>query len=100
MSDLATQAKLARLCAQLPVNVYFDEALLKREMQELFLKGPRYVGHELMVPEVGDFQTLASEKEGRMLVRNAGGIEVLSNVRRPRQALMYHGRGDASNSVG
>jgi len=62
MSDLATHAKLARSLAQLPVNVYFDDALLQRELQQLFLKGPRYVGHELMVPEKGDFATLKSEK--------------------------------------
>jgi phenylpropionate dioxygenase-like ring-hydroxylating dioxygenase large terminal subunit len=99
MSDLATHAKLARSCAQLPVNVYFDQALLQREMQELFLKGPRYVGHELMVPEKGDFSTLKSENEGRMLVRNAQGIELLSNVCRHRQALMFNGRGNAKNIV-
>ncbi|MEG1052999.1 MAG: aromatic ring-hydroxylating dioxygenase subunit alpha, partial [Janthinobacterium sp.] len=80
MSDLATHAKLARSNAQLPVHVYFDETLLQREMQQLFQAGPRYVGHALMVPETGDFATLASENEGRMLVRNANGIEVLSNV--------------------
>ena len=99
MSDLATHAKLARSNAQLPVNVYFDDALLKREMQQLFHNGPRYIGHELMVPETGDFATLASEHEGRMLVRNAGGIEVLSNVCRHRQALMFNGRGNAKNIV-
>ena len=99
MSDLATHAKLAQSCAQLPVDVYFDEALLKREIQQLFQNGPRYVGHELMVPEVGDFATLASENEGRMLVRNASGIEVLSNVCRHRQALMFNGRGNANNIV-
>jgi phenylpropionate dioxygenase-like ring-hydroxylating dioxygenase large terminal subunit len=99
MSDLATHAKLARSCAQLPVNVYFDQALLQREMQNLFLQGPRYVGHELMVPDQGDFSTLKSENEGRMLVRNAQGIELLSNVCRHRQALMFNGRGNASNIV-
>ncbi|RYE98978.1 MAG: Rieske (2Fe-2S) protein, partial [Oxalobacteraceae bacterium] len=99
MSDLATHAKLARSSAQLPVNVYFDQTLLQREMQQLFLNGPRYVGHELMVPEQGDFATLKSENEGRMLVRNQGGIEVLSNVCRHRQALMFNGRGNASNIV-
>lgn len=99
MSDLATHAKLARSCAQLPVNVYFDDALLQREIQQLFRQGPRYVGHELMVPEMGDFATLASENEGRMLVRNANGIEVLSNVCRHRQALMFNGRGNANNIV-
>jgi len=99
MSDLATHAKLARSNAQLPVNVYFDEALLKREMQQLFQAGPRYIGHELMVPEIGDFATLAAEDEGRMLVRNGAGIEVLSNVCRHRQALMFNGRGNANNIV-
>lgn len=99
MSDLANHAKLARSNAQLPVHVYFDEALLRRETQQLFQAGPRYVGHELMVPNAGDFATLVAEHEGRMLVRNQNGIEVLSNVCRHRQALMYNGRGNASNIV-
>jgi len=99
MSDLGTHAKLARSNAQLPVNVYFDEALLQREMQQLFKPGPRYVGHELMVPNIGDYATLQSENEGRMLVRNANGLELLSNVCRHRQALMFNGRGNANNIV-
>jgi choline monooxygenase len=99
MSDLGTHAKLARSNAQLPVDVYFDEALLQREMQQLFQSGPRYVGHELMVPNTGDFATLLSENEGRMLVRNANGLELLSNVCRHRQALMFNGRGNANNIV-
>ena len=99
MSELATIAKLARSDAQLPVNVYFDDALLQQEIQQLFRQGPRYVGHELMVPNVGDFATLAWENEGRMLVRNAQGIELLSNVCRHRQALMVNGRGNANNIV-
>ncbi|MGE5622098.1 MAG: aromatic ring-hydroxylating dioxygenase subunit alpha, partial [Bacillota bacterium] len=69
MSDLATLAKLARSNAQLPVNVYFDDALLQQEIKQLFQQGPRYVGHELMVPNPGDYATLAWENEGRMLVR-------------------------------
>ena len=99
MSDLGTHAKLARSNAQLPVDVYFDEALLQREKQQLFQSGPRYVGHELMVPELGDFATLVAEHEGRMLVRNANGLELLSNVCRHRQALMFNGRGNANNIV-
>jgi choline monooxygenase len=99
MSDLGTHAKLARSNAQLPVDVYFDEALLQREKQQLFQSGPRYVGHELMVPNTGDFATLLSENEGRMLVRNANGLELLSNVCRHRQALMFNGRGNANNIV-
>ena len=99
MSDLGTHAKLARPHAQLPVHVYFDDALLQREMKQLFQAGPQYVGHELMVPNTGDFATLVSENEGRMLVRNANGLELLSNVCRHRQALMFNGRGNANNIV-
>ena len=102
MSDLASFAKLARSNAQLPVDVYFDEALLQREIQQLFQHGPRYAGHELMVPNVGDYATLASENEGRMLVRSANGpngIELMSNVCRHRQAKMLDGHGHARNIV-
>lgn len=102
MSDLAHDAKLARSNAQLPVNVYFDETLLQQEIRQLFHQGPRYVGHELMVPNAGDYATLAWENEGRMLVRNgqgAQGIELLSNVCRHRQAKMFNGRGHTDNIV-
>ena len=99
MSDLANLAILARSDAQLPVNVYFDEPLLKQEIQQLFKNGPRYAGHELMVPNAGDFATLAWENEGRVLVRNQDGIDLLSNVCRHRQAKMLDGRGNASNIV-
>ena len=99
MSDLANLAKLARSDAQLPVTVYFDEPLLKQEIDRLFRRGPRYAGHELMVPNAGDFATLPWENEGRMLVRNKDGIELLSNVCRHRQAKMVNGRGNATNIV-
>ncbi|HJU71802.1 MAG TPA: aromatic ring-hydroxylating dioxygenase subunit alpha [Paucimonas sp.] len=99
MSDLVHFAELARSSAQLPVSVYFDESLLKQEIRQLFHQGPRYVGHELMVPNDGDFATLAWENEGRMLVRSENGIELLSNVCRHRQARMLNGRGNSSNIV-
>jgi phenylpropionate dioxygenase-like ring-hydroxylating dioxygenase large terminal subunit len=84
---------------QLPVNAYFDKTLLKWEIQQLFKAGPRYVGHELMVPNVGDYATLASENEGRMLIRNLQGIMLLSNVCRHRQAKMFSGFGNTQNIV-
>jgi len=99
MSDLASLSRLVRSNAQLPVGVYFDDALLKQEIQHLFRQGPQYVGHNLMVPNVGDYATLPWESEGRLLVRNPQGIELLSNVCRHRQAKMLSGRGQASNIV-
>jgi len=99
MSDLASFAKLARSNAQLPVNVYFDQALLQQELKQLFQSGPAYAGHELQVPNAGDFSTLAWENEGRMLVRGQQGIELLSNVCRHRQAKMFDGRGNSKTIV-
>jgi choline monooxygenase len=99
MSDIGRRAHLQRPAAQLPVSAYFDEALYRREIEILFKRGPGYVGHELMVPEQGDYYALPAEKEGRILVRGDQGIELLSNVCRHRQALMLNGRGNTHNIV-
>ncbi|MCS6766938.1 MAG: aromatic ring-hydroxylating dioxygenase subunit alpha [Candidatus Protistobacter heckmanni] len=99
MSNLSAARNLAPSNLQLPVSVYSDEVLLQREMETLFKAGPGYVGHQLMVPEIGDYHALSAESEGRILVRNEGGIELLSNVCRHRQALMLNGRGNAQNIV-
>ncbi len=80
--------------SQLPVVSYFSEELLDREKATLFRGGPRYVGHELAVPEPGDYLTLAHEGDGRTLVRTPSGVELISNVCRHRQALMLRGRGN------
>ena len=101
MSDLSLQ--LQQASGQLPVTSYFDDALYQREMALLFQQGPRYVGHALAVPEVGDFMALPQEHEGRALVRNAHGIELISNICRHRQAVMLKGRGnlnDPSRAMG
>jgi phenylpropionate dioxygenase-like ring-hydroxylating dioxygenase large terminal subunit len=86
MSDLGSRSRLARSRAQLPVSAYFDEALYRREQELLFARGPHYVGHELMVPEPGDFHVLPQEKSGRMLVREGEDVRLLSNVCRHHPA--------------
>ena len=98
MSDLSLQ--LQQASGQLPVSSYFDAALYQREMQAIFQRGPRYVGHALSVPNVGDYYALPQEKEGRALVRNASGIELISNVCRHRQAVMLKGRGALDHASG
>ncbi len=100
MSDLSfTLDALERNRSQLSVAAYFDEDLFRREMELIFQHGPRYLGHELSVPEVGDFNALAHEGEGRALVRTAQGIELISNVCRHRQAVILRGRGHAGNHI-
>jgi len=92
MSDLSLQ--LQPSSSQLPVQSYFDPALFQRELELLFQSGPRYVGHRLAVPEVGDYYALPHEKEGRALVHTAQGVELVSNICRHRQAVMLKGRGN------
>src|SRR5574342_458476 len=99
MTDIATSAKLKPSAPQLPVSAYFDPAVFEREMKRLFDAGPRYVGHELQVPNVGDFQTIGWMEHRNMLVRNGQGVAMLGNVCRHRQALMLEGRGRIRNVV-
>jgi len=94
MSDLSLQ--LQQAASQLPVSSYFDNALYQREINTLFQRGPRYVGHQLAVPQVGDYHALPQEGSGRALVRSASGIELISNICRHRQAVMLQGRGNLS----
>ena len=91
MSDLSLLLHPAT--CQLPVSSYFDDALFQRESGSIFAHGPRYVGHALSVPNVGDFATLPHEDGGRALVRTPTGVELISNVCRHRQSLMLKGRG-------
>ena len=99
MSDVASLRQLKRASCHLPVSWYFDPAIFELEKQRLFAAGANYVGHELMVPNVGDYHTLAWTDNAKVLVRNAGGVELLSNVCRHRQAIMLEGRGNAENIV-
>ena len=100
MSDLrVTPTQLERSRSQLSVRSYFDPQLFQRELDTVFRKGPRYVGHELSVPEVGDYHTLLQEGEGRALVRTPQGVELISNVCRHRQAVMLRGRGNTRSAI-
>lgn len=84
---------------QLPVSWYTDPAFYQLEQQYLFAKAPRYVGHALMVPEVGDFYTLDWMHKAKALVRNANSVDLISNVCRHRQAIMLNGKGNTQHIV-
>jgi phenylpropionate dioxygenase-like ring-hydroxylating dioxygenase large terminal subunit len=99
MSDVAHLALVKPESCHLPVSWYFDPAIFELEKKLLFEAGPNYVGHELMVPQAGDYHTLEWADDAWMLVRNEGGVELLSNVCRHRQAIMLGGRGNAQNIV-
>ncbi len=94
MSDLSLSLQaLERSRSQLPVSSYFDTDLFRMEQQRVLQHGPRYLGHALAVPEVGDYLALAQEGQGRALVHTRDGVELVSNVCRHRQAVMLQGRG-------
>jgi choline monooxygenase len=97
MSDLSLQLQPSR--TQLPVSSYFDAEVHQMEIDRLFANGPRYCGHQLSVPNPGDFHTLAQENSGRALVRTTSGVELVSNVCRHRQALMLRGRGSLNQAA-
>jgi len=99
MSNLATADRLRQATSQLPVSWYCDPATLETEKRLLFEPGPGYVGHELMVPNVGDYCALAWRDNAQALVRSASGVELLSNICRHRQAVMLKGRGNTQNIV-
>jgi choline monooxygenase len=99
MSDLAIPQHLKPANSQLPVSWYFDPQIFALEKARLFDAGAGYVGHELMVPNAGDYHTLAWLDHAKMLARDASGIRLLANVCRHRQAIMLEGRGHAENIV-
>lgn len=88
MTDIGREVHFAPAQTQLPVSSYFDEATFAREQALIFNRSSVYTGHEKYVPEPGDWRTLPHENGGRVLVRNQGGVELLSNVCRHRQAVM------------
>jgi len=99
MSDLPGRRALQPNATQLPVTWYFDDRVFELEKKLLFDTGPGYVGHELMVPEPGDYQSLAWRDHGQVLIRNNKGVQLLSNVCRHRQSLLLQGRGNVQNIV-
>src|SRR5262245_47785838 len=74
MSDLSGSRTLKPNASQLPVSWYFDPRVFQLEQEVLFATGPKYVGHELMLPNSGDYHTLAWMDHGKVLVRNSRGI--------------------------
>jgi len=94
MTDIGRMAHVVPARSALAVDAYFDEALFAREQERIFKQSSLYVGHEKLVPEIGDWRALVQENNGRALVRNApgaGGVGLISNVCRHRQAIMLGG---------
>ena len=84
---------------QLPVSWYTDPAVYAIEQEHLFPRVSNYLGHALMVPNVGDYYTLDWMQKAKVLFHNAQGIDLVSNVCRHRQAIMLEGKGQTNHIV-
>ena len=65
----------ADLASQLPVHHYFDPAILARERSHIFDRSARYVGHEKMVPNPGDWRTLTAQAKLRFSQQDWAGAQ-------------------------
>ena len=99
MSNLGMVGDPRQRNCQLPVHAYFDQDIFASEINTLFNPGLGYVGHQLMVPQLGDYHCLDWDGGGRVLTCHQHGVELLSNVCQHRQALILQGRGNAQNIV-
>lgn len=99
MSNMAEISRLSEMTTQLPIEWYLDPTILEIEKRILFDQGPGYVGHEVMVPQVGDYYVPEWMNNAKVLVRNSHGVELLSNVCRHRQALLLQGRSNTKSIV-
>ena len=73
MTNLASAQHLAQSKLQLPVSAYFDAELYQREIDLLLSRG-LVTSVTSSWSRIGDYQTLSSENEGRVLVRNDQGL--------------------------
>lgn len=99
MANRAVISQLSDKSTQLSVDWYLDPKILEIEKRILFDQGPGYVGHEIMVPNIGDFYVPEWMNNAKVLVRNQQGIELLSNICRHRQAAMLKGRSNTKSIV-
>ena len=99
MTNMAEIPSLREMSMQLPIDWYLNPEILALEKHLLFDQGPGYVGHEMIVPNLGDYYVPEWMNNANVLVHNEHGIELLSNICRHRQALLLAGRGNAKNIV-
>ncbi|MCB5187211.1 aromatic ring-hydroxylating dioxygenase subunit alpha [Methylobacillus caricis] len=99
VTTLPSKGHSQQFGTQLPVSWYTDPAVYALEAQHLFPAAPKYIGHELMVPETGSYHALEWMDNAKALIRNTTGIGLISNVCRHRQAIMLKGRGKTKNII-
>lgn len=83
----------------IPMAWYFDNAVFKTEVSNLFEVYPKYMGHRLMVPRPDDFLVLERENNGLVLFNHSDYYSLLSNICRHHQALLLKGKGNTKKII-
>ena len=78
MSLLLGHRELKPVATQLPLSWYFDPVMYERELEVFFKRGPGYVGHSLMVPQLNDYRALEMTDGAWSLINNPTGIDLVS----------------------
>jgi phenylpropionate dioxygenase-like ring-hydroxylating dioxygenase large terminal subunit len=99
MSDLSSTLSLTRTPVPIPISWYFDPKIAELEQRLIFDQGPGYIGHELLVANIGDFYVLDWLPGSPILVRSHEGLRLVSNVCRHRQSILLKGHGHIENIV-
>jgi choline monooxygenase len=86
---------------QLPIHYYFDNVIYQNEINQLFnTQALNYIGHQSMVPNIGDYYSLEQDNHARILMHSKDdGIRLMSNICKHRQALILKGKGCTQNIV-
>ncbi len=84
----------------LPLEAYFNDDIFKQEKELIFTHNPKYITHESVVPQIGDFCVLEKEENARFIIRtDQNNINLLSNICRHRQALILTGSGNNAQNI-
>ncbi len=74
-----------------PSYFYFDDKILEKE--QVLFDQCKYLGHELLLNSNNNYFCLPQEDDARMLIKQNGQIQLVSNVCRHRQSIMLKGSG-------
>lgn len=78
---------------QLPISYYFDQDIHEKEINELFMNGLKYRGHQLMVKSQNQYISLPHTNDRWILVNDNQELKLLSNVCLHRQSKLLEGQG-------
>lgn len=78
-----------------PIASYFDASHVEHEWRESLALGVRYVGHQLMVPDVNDYIVPTTHDERYVMFHRGAGYDIVSNVCLHRQARLLTGSGNS-----